>query len=110
MSTAFEAIAKKRIRQKQRKPVVHVPSAMYHESSRTQPKLDRKCVGVGVDAGMLFGKKKDLTSMAVPQQNVFCNRTKISPQGDLSPLRDLLIQNIRPENIIVVTGFITSRK
>ena len=36
VSTAFETIAKKKRRkQKQRKPVVHVRSAMYHELSRT---------------------------------------------------------------------------
>ena len=59
VSTALETVAKKnkRIRQKQRKPVVHVRSAMYHESSRTQLKFGRGC----------YVKKQDLTSMAVPQ-------------------------------------------
>ena len=43
MSKAFEAIKKKES-QKQRKPVVHVRSAMYHESSRTRPKLGKGCL------------------------------------------------------------------
>ena len=59
-------------KQKQRKPVVYVRSAMYHESSRTRPKLGRECC---------VGKKQDLMSMAVPQKNDVCTRTKIIPQG-----------------------------
>ena len=48
VSTAFETIAKKT--QRQRRLVVHMRSAIYHELSRTQPKLEEKCVSVGVDA------------------------------------------------------------
>ena len=45
VSTACEDITKKRKRQKQRKPVVHVLSAVHHVPSRTQPKFGREsCV------------------------------------------------------------------
>ena len=45
----FETIAKKET-QRQRWLVVHVRSAIHRELARTQPKLEGKCVNVGVDA------------------------------------------------------------
>ena len=73
MSTAFETIAKT---QRQGKLVVH------HELSRTQPKLERKCGNVGVDAlAVVWCKKWYLTSMTVPKKNDICNRTLIILQG-----------------------------
>ena len=46
-STPHETIAKKK---RQRKLVVHMRSAIYHELSRTQPKSEGKSVSVSVDA------------------------------------------------------------
>ena len=48
----FGALANKET-QRQRRLVVHVRSAICHEVSRTQPKLERKCVSVDVDAWAL---------------------------------------------------------
>ena len=60
VSTAFETIAKKKT-ERQRRLVVHVRSAIYHELSKTQPKLERKCVSVGVDVlAVVWRKKRDL--------------------------------------------------
>ena len=50
VSTAIETIAKKKEKQKQGKLVVHMRSAIHHGLSKTQPKLEGKCVSVGVDA------------------------------------------------------------
>ena len=50
VSIAFETIAKIKTTQRPGRLAVHVPSAIYHELSRTQPKLVGKCVSVGVDA------------------------------------------------------------
>ena len=41
--SASVATKKKRTRQRQRKPIVYVRSAMYHESPNAQPKLGREC-------------------------------------------------------------------
>ena len=49
VSTQFETIAKKK-KQRQERLVVHMRSAIYHELSGTQPKLEGKCVSVGVNA------------------------------------------------------------
>ena len=46
----LETVAKKKKNQQQGRLVVHVRSATYHALSRTQPKLEGKCVRVGVDA------------------------------------------------------------
>ena len=62
-------------KQKQRKPVVHVQSATYHESSRTRPKLGRECC---------VGKKKDLMSMAVPQKMMSVIVQKLPRRGFIS--------------------------
>ena len=46
VSPTFEDIQKKTHWTEKRKPVIHVRSAMYHESSRTQPKFGTgRCVG-----------------------------------------------------------------
>ena len=45
--TAFETTAKKR---RQGMLFVHMRSAFYQELTRPQPKLEEKCVSVGVDA------------------------------------------------------------
>ena len=51
VSTALRPSPKKNTHtHRQGRLVVHVRSAIYHELSRKQPKLEGKCVSVGVNA------------------------------------------------------------
>ena len=53
---------RKKKTQRQGRLVVHMPSAIYHELSRAQPKLGGKCVSVGVDgAGCCVERKNEIS-------------------------------------------------
>ena len=67
-------LQKKKKKQKQGRLVFHVRSAIYHELSRTQPKLEGKCISVSVDAvAVVWREKRDLTFMTVQKKNDICN-------------------------------------
>ena len=80
----------KRIRQKQRKPVVHVQSAMFHESSRKKRSLE----------GNVAWKKRSHVSGKRYLQS-YINYTAV----DLSPLRDFNSTKLRSTKKTVVTFF-----
>ena len=76
VSTVFDVIEKeKRTRQNQSKPVVHVRSIMYHESSRTEPKLKRECY---VEKKK---KKQDLTSKTDLKKKSYLQSSLDYPAG-----------------------------
>ena len=62
--------------------VVHVRLEIYHELSRTQPKLEGKCVRVGVDALAVVWCKNVYVYDGSKKKEI-CNRTHITPQGIL---------------------------
>ena len=63
-----------------RRLVVHIRSAIYHELSRTQPKLERICAVLASMRWLLCSEnKRDLTSTKSPT-NDNCDQAQITPQ------------------------------